>query len=356
MLEFDFESEKKLPVIKVIGVGGGGNNAVNRMIDAGLVNVDFVAANTDSQTLHLSRADIKLQLGMKLTRGRGAGANPEIGKNAAEESREDIERTLNGAELVFITAGMGGGTGTGAAPIVAQMAKEAGALTVGVVTKPFSFEGNKRHKQAEEGIANLKEQVDALIVIPNDRLLSVVDKNTSMTDAFKIADDILRQGVQGISDIIQAEGEANISVDFADVRTIMKNTGAALMGIGIATGDNRSVNAVKAAFSSPLVESNTIEGAKGVLLNFTGGPGLTLFEANEAATIVAELVDKDAEIIFGVVIDERMGEEVKVTIIATGFEKNISFKRGSGGSISSEIEVPPVFTNIELPEFLRERK
>lgn len=317
MLEFDVDIHQ-FAQIKVIGVGGGGSNAVNRMITAGLKGVEFIAVNTDAQALHLSQAEVKLQIGTKLTRGLGAGANPEIGRNAAEESRDDLIKALKGADMVFVTAGMGGGTGTGAAPIVAEVAKEVGALTVGVVTKPFSFEGRKRSQQAIAGIANLKEKVDTLITIPNDRLLQVVDKNTSINEAFRIADDVLRQGVQGISDLIAVPGLINL--DFADVKTIMQNTGSALMGIGIAKGENRAVTAARNAISSPLLETS-IEGAKGVLLNITGGEGLGLFEVNEAAEIIAEAADPEANIIFGAVIDEKLKDEIRVTVIATGFDQ-----------------------------------
>ena len=295
-----------LAKIKVVGVGGGGNNAVNRMIVAGLQGVDFISVNCDAQALLLSKAQNRIQIGEKLTKGLGAGANPEIGQKAAEESREIIIEQLRGADMVFVTAGMGGGTGTGAAPIVAECAREAGALTVGVVTKPFSFEGKRRMNQAEAGIVTLKERVDTLITIPNDRLLQVIDRRTSMIDAFRIADDVLRQGVQGISDLISVPGLIN--ADFADVKTIMSNAGSALMGIGTATGDNKS----------PLLEAS-IEGARGVLFNITGGKDLSLFDVTEASNIITEAVDPDANIIFGAVIDEKLDDEIRVTVIATGF-------------------------------------
>jgi len=317
MLEFDVDIHQ-FAQIKVIGVGGGGSNAINRMIAAGLKGVEFIAVNTDAQALYLSQAEIKIQIGTKLTRGLGAGANPEIGKNAAEESRDELVKALKGADMVFVTAGMGGGTGTGAAPVVAEIAKEIGALTVGVVTKPFTFEGKKRSQQAVTGAGNLKEKVDTLITIPNDRLLQVVDKNTSINEAFRIADDVLRQGVQGISDLIAVPGLINL--DFADVKTIMHNTGSALMGIGTAKGENRAVSAARNAISSPLLETS-IEGAKGVLLNITGGAGLSLFEVNEAAEIIADAADPEANIIFGAVIDENLQEEIRVTVIATGFDQ-----------------------------------
>jgi len=317
MLEFDVDIHQ-FAAIKVIGVGGGGSNAINRMIAAGLKGVEFIAVNTDAQALYLSQAEVKIQIGTKLTRGLGAGANPEIGKNAAEESRDELVKALKGADMVFVTAGMGGGTGTGAAPIVAEIAKEIGALTVGVVTKPFNFEGRKRSQQAVTGACNLKEKVDTLITIPNDRLLQVVDKNTSINEAFRIADDVLRQGVQGISDLIAVPGLINL--DFADVKTIMHNTGSALMGIGTAKGENRAVTAARNAISSPLLETS-IEGAKGVLLNITGGAGLGLFEVNEAAEIIADAADPEANIIFGAVIDENLQDEIRVTVIATGFDQ-----------------------------------
>lgn len=317
MLEFDTNSDQ-LATIKVIGVGGGGNNAVNRMIDHGVEGVEFIAVNTDAQALNLSKAEIKLQIGEKLTRGLGAGANPEVGKKAAEESREQIEEVLKGADMIFVTAGKGGGTGTGAAPVIAQIAKDLGALTVGVVTRPFSFEGVRRQKQAKTGIQSLKESVDTLIVIPNDRLLEIVDKNTPMLEAFREADNVLRQGVQGISDLIAKPGLIN--VDFADVKTIMSDKGSALMGIGVATGENRAVEAAKKAISSPLLETS-IDGAQGVLMNISGGPSLSLFEVQEAADLVTSAADEEVNVIFGNVINENLKEEVIVTVIATGFDE-----------------------------------
>ena len=305
-----------LAKIKVVGVGGGGNNAVNRMITSGLQGVEFIAINCDAQALLLSKAQNRIQIGEKLTKGLGAGANPEIGQKAAEESRELLVDQLRGADMVFVTAGMGGGTGTGAAPIVAECAREAGALTVGVVTKPFSFEGKRRMNQAEAGIVNLKDRVDTLITIPNDRLLQVIDRRTSMLDAFRIADDVLRQGVQGISDLISVPGLIN--ADFADVKTIMSNAGSALMGIGTAKGENGAVAAAEAAIKSPLLEAS-IEGARGVLFNITGGKDLSLFDVTEASNIITEAVDPDANIIFGAVIDEKLDDEIRVTVIATGF-------------------------------------
>ena len=305
-----------LAKIKVVGVGGGGNNAVNRMITSGLQGVEFIAINCDAQALLGSKAQNRIQIGEKLTKGLGAGANPEIGQKAAEESRELLIDQLRGADMVFVTAGMGGGTGTGAAHIVAECAREAGALTVGVVTKPFSFVGKRRMNQAEAGIVNLKDRVDTLITIPNDRLLQVIDRRTSMLDAFRIADDVLRQGVQGISDLISVPGLIN--ADFADVKTIMSNAGSALMGIGTAKGENGAVAAAEAAIKSPLLEAS-IEGARGVLFNITGGKDLSLFDVTEASNIITEAVDPDANIIFGAVIDEKLDDEIRVTVIATGF-------------------------------------
>jgi cell division protein FtsZ len=320
MLEFDTTIDQ-MATIKVIGVGGGGNNAVNRMIEHGVQGVEFIAVNTDAQALNLSKAPTKLQIGAKLTRGLGAGANPEVGKKAAEESKEQIEEALKGADMVFVTAGMGGGTGTGAAPVIAQIARELGALTVGVVTRPFTFEGRKRATQAASGIAAMKEAVDTLIVIPNDRLLEIVDKNTPMLEAFREADNVLRQGVQGISDLIAVPGLINL--DFADVKTIMSNKGSALMGIGIASGENRAAEAAKKAISSPLLETS-IDGAQGVLMNITGGTNLSLYEVQEAADIVASAADQDVNMIFGSVINENLKDEIIVTVIATGFNENVT--------------------------------
>ncbi len=313
-------------VIKVVGVGGGGNNAVNSMVEDNLGLIQFIAVNTDNDTLKLSKADVKLQIGEKLTKGLGAGGNPEVGEKAAEENKEEIAQALKGADMVFVAAGMGGGTGTGAAPVVASVAKELGILTVGVVTRPFNFEGKRRANAAAMGIEKLKEQVDALIVIPNDKLLGLVEKNTTMLEAFKIADDVLRQGVSGISDVIVVPGLINC--DFNDVKAIMENTGYAHMGSGKASGDNRAEEAAKLAISSPLLET-TIDGAKGILLNITGGKSLTLLEANQAAVIVQDHVDPDVNFIFGVVIDESLDDEVYVTIVATDFSnKPGGFKAG----------------------------
>src|SRR5579875_3888965 len=313
------ESGSYLAVIKVVGVGGGGTNAVNRMIDAGLRGVEFIAANTDAQALAMADADIKLNIGHQLTKGLGAGANPEIGQGAAAESRDEIKEALKGADMVFVTAGEGGGTGTGAAPVIAEIAKnEIGALTVGVVTRPFAFEGTQRSRQAQEGIAQLREHVDTLIVIPNEKLLSIVERRTTVLEAFREADNVLRQGVQGITDLITIPGLINL--DFADVRTIMHEAGSALMGIGSASGENRAAEAAKVAISSPLLEES-VEGATGILLNITGGNDLGLFEVNEAAEIVQSASDSNSNIIFGAVIDDTLGDEVRVTVIATGFDK-----------------------------------
>lgn len=349
MLEFDTEISP-LANIKVIGVGGGGNNAVNRMISAGLKGVEFISVNTDAQALNLSRAERKIQIGTKLTKGLGAGANPDIGMKAAEESRDELLQTLRGADMVFVTAGMGGGTGTGGAPVVASVAKEVGALTVGVVTRPFSFEGKKRMTQGEKGIQDLKSQVDTLITIPNDRLLQVVDKSTSIMEAFRIADDILRQGVQGISDLIAVPGLINL--DFADVKTIMYETGSALMGIGSGAGENRAVDAARAAISSPLLETS-IEGARGVLMSITGGADLSLFEVNEAAEIIAQAADPEANIIFGAVIDQAMQDEIRVTVIATGFDSQPVVKKQELGK-SIELR-PMVDGDLDIPAFLRRK-
>jgi cell division protein FtsZ len=304
--------------IKVIGVGGGGGNAVNRMIQAGIKGIEFMVANTDVQAMRNSLAPVRLQIGGKLTKGLGAGANPEIGKQAALEDTDRILEALSGADMIFITTGMGGGTGTGAAPIIASLAAELGALTVAVVTKPFGFEGKRRRIQAEQGIRSLRETVDTLITIPNERLLNFVERATSLNEAFTIADDILRQAVQGISDLITVPGEINL--DFADVKTIMHGMGMALMGTGVSSGEHRAVEAAQRAISSPLLEEASIEGAKGVLINITGGPDMTLFEVHEAASIIQEAADEEANIIFGTVIDPRMKDEVKVTVIATGFD------------------------------------
>src|ERR1700710_738556 len=307
-----------LAVIKVVGVGGGGCNAVNRMIDAGLKGVEFIAVNTDAQALLLSDADVKLDIGRQLTRGLGAGSDPEVGRQAAEEHRDEIEEVLKGSDMIFITAGKGGGTGTGGAPVIAEVAKSIGALTIGVVTRPFSFEGRRRSVQAESGIQKLKEKVDTLIVIPNDRLITVSNDKTSMLNAFKMADEVLLQGVQGITDLITTPGLIN--TDFADVKMIMSNAGSALMGIGYASGEGRALNAARGAISSPLLEAS-IEGARGILLSITGPSDLGLFEVNEAAEVIHGVAHPDANIIFGAVIDDEMGDEVRVTVIAAGFDR-----------------------------------
>jgi len=310
------QSGNYLAVIKVVGIGGGGTNAVNRMVDAGLTGVEFVAVNTDAQALMMCDADVKIHIGSQATRGLGAGADPEVGRAAAHESRDELKEALKGADMIFVTAGEGGGTGTGGAPIIAELARELAALAVGVVPRPFAFEGRKRAQQAELGIQELRDRVDTLIVIENDRLLQVVEKRTSVVEAFRQADDVLRQGVQGITDLITVPGLVNL--DFADVRTIMREAGSALMGIGTAAGENRAAEAARIAVSSPLLETS-IEGATGILLNITGGPEIGLFEVNEAAEVVTSAADQNANVIFGAVIDDAMGDDVRVTVIATGF-------------------------------------
>jgi len=317
---FSFEEDVVSPVrIKVIGVGGAGCNALNTMITSGLARVDFIAANTDLQALDRSRASYKVQLGPERTRGLGAGAKPEVGKDSALESKEQIRECLEGADMVFVTAGMGGGTGTGAAPIVASIARELGILTVGVVTKPFSYEGHRRMMYADEGIRDLRRHVDTLLVIPNQRLLGIVDKATPLLEAFKVADDVLRQAIQGIADVITTTGHVN--VDFADVRTVMSHTGRAVMGMGVARGTNRAIEAAQKAICSPLLEEGSVEGARGVLLNITGGPNMSLHEIEEAATIVQQTADAEANIIVGQVINPDIGDDLVVTVIATGFER-----------------------------------
>jgi len=315
MLEFDIDVAQ-FAQIKVVGVGGAGNNAVNRMVETGLSGVEFISLNTDKQALLLSSANQKIQIGEKITRGLGAGANPDIGQKAADESREEIAQQLKGADLVFVTAGMGGGTGTGAAPVVAEIAREMGILTIGVVTKPFSFEGRPRMANADKGIKNLEASVDTLVVIPNDRLLQAVPKGTSLLDAFRVADDVLKQGIRGISDLISQPSLINL--DFADVRTIMKDRGMAHMGIGMGAGESRAVEAAKQAISSPLLETS-IDGAKAVLINITGDSSLQLSEINDAASLIAQSVDPEANIIFGAGLDDTLKDQVKVTVIATGF-------------------------------------
>jgi len=366
--------------IKVIGVGGAGNNAVDRMIEAGIRNVDFISVNTDKQALDRSKASSKIQIGEKLTRGLGAGANPDIGSQAAEESKAEIAEVLKGADMVFITAGMGGGTGTGAAPIVASTARQLGILTIGVVTKPFTFEGKKRLAQAEKGVNSLKSEVDSLVVIPNDKLLQVIDRKTSMVEAFRMADDVLRQGVQGISDLISVPGLINL--DFADVKKIMIDQGMAHMGIGVASGENRAEDAAKQAIQSPLLET-TIEGARGIIISITGGSDMGLQEANTAAELIERSVDPEAEIIFGANIDDSMGDEIQITVIATGFEKEEERRIGSQyenivaeawkkrnernlSSISSTPSSSSIISNVntgndstdslDIPPFLRNKK
>ena len=343
-----------LAVIKVVGVGGGGTNAVNRMVDAGLSGVEFIAVNTDAQALMVCDADVKIHIGSAATRGLGAGADPAVGLAAAQESRDELKEALKGADMIFVTAGEGGGTGTGAAPVVAELGREIGALTVGVVTKPFGFEGRKRSQQAEQGIESLRDKLETLIVIENDRLLQVVEKQTSVVDAFRMADDVLRQGVQGITGLITVPGLVNL--DFADVRTIMREAGSALMGIGVASGDNRAAEAARAAVSSPLLESS-IEGATGILLNITGGPDIGLFEVNEAAEVVTSAADQYANIIFGAVIDEAMGDELRVTVIATGFGGQRRRRRGGGAEapvpVASDRPEPQGEEGLDVPSFLR---
>src|ERR671912_2014751 len=324
------EASGYLAVIKVVGVGGGGTNAVNRMIDAGLSGVEFIACNTDAQALQMTDADIKLNIGHQLTKGLGAGANPQVGQGAAAESRDDIKEALKGADMVFVTAGEGGGTGTGAAPVIAEIAKEEiGALTVGVVTKPFGFEGTQRTRQAEEGIARLREVVDTLIVIPNEKLLAIVERRTSILDAFRLADDVLRQGVQGITDLITIPGLINL--DFADVRTIMQDAGSALMGIGMGVGESRAMDAASRAVASPLLETS-VEGARSILLSITGGRDMSLWEVNEAAKAVAEAAHPDANIIFGAMVDENVVDQVWVTVVATGYGDQPLQRASSSGS------------------------
>ncbi|MFC6153280.1 cell division protein FtsZ [Nocardioides yefusunii] len=323
-------AQNYLAIIKVVGIGGGGVNAVNRMIEVGLKGVEFIAINTDAQALLMSDADVKLDIGRELTRGLGAGANPDVGARAAEDHSDEIEEVLKGADMVFVTAGEGGGTGTGGAPVVARIARSLGALTIGVVTRPFAFEGRRRANSAEEGISKLREEVDTLIVIPNDRLLSISDRNVSVLDAFKQADQVLLQGVSGITDLITTPGLINL--DFADVKSVMSNAGSALMGIGSARGEDRAVAAAEVAVSSPLLEAS-IEGAHGVLLSIAGGSDLGLFEINEAAALVADAVHPEANIIFGATIDDALGDEVRVTVIAAGFDGGMPKRRESGATL-----------------------
>ena len=344
---------RRYAAIKVVGIGGGGSNAVNRMINAGLRGVEFIAINTDAQALAISNADKKIHIGSKITKGLGAGGDPEVGRQAAEESKEDLFEALEGADMVFVTAGMGGGTGTGGAPIVSEVAREHGALTIGVVTKPFSFEGRRRATVAEEGVRTLKQKVNTVITIPNDRLLQIIDRTATVVEAFRVADDVLRQGVQGIADLITVPGLINL--DFADVRTIMHEAGSALIGIGVASGEDRAIRAAQAAISSPLLETS-MEGARGVLINVTGGLDLGLLEVSEAAQIVKEAADPDANIIFGAVIDDKVDGEVRITVIATGFD--LARKRDDEVAQSPDaIEdgVKALINDLDIPAFLRRR-
>jgi len=362
VLEFDIDMDS-FARLKVVGVGGGGNNAVNRMISAGLRGVEFIAVNTDKQALFLSQANTKIQIGDKLTKGLGAGANPEIGEKAANESRDEIAMAIKDADMVFVTAGMGGGTGTGAAPVIAQISKELGILTVGVVTKPFTFEGKKRMQHAEQGVEALRGVVDTLVTIPNDRLLQIADKKMSLVKAFSLADDVLRQGVQGISDLIAVPGLINL--DFADVKTIMQDTGLAHMGIGRGTGENKAEEAAKQAITSPLLETS-IDGAKGVLMNITGGLDLGLQEVNQAAELIQAAADPDANIIFGAVIDENLKDEIIITVIATGFHQGAEFRKperlfaiGAGGqkteTPAKKLVVDEDSDGPEIPTFLKRK-
>ena len=350
MFQFEEPSEK-LANIKVIGVGGGGNNAVNRMIDAGVRGVNFISVNTDKQHLSTSKAETKFQIGQKLTNGLGAGSKPEIGEKAAEENKQDIAELVEGADMVFITAGMGGGTGTGAAPIIADIAKSMGILTVAVVTKPFMFEGRCRMKNAEMGLKRLKENIDTLVVIPNDKLLEITDKKTTMLEAFAMADDVLRQGIQGISDLIAIPAIMNL--DFADVETIMAGQGLAHMGIGQATGENRALNAVKLAIQSPLLETS-INGARGVLVNITGGISMGIHEVNEAAKLIEEAADPEANLIYGANIDEALGDTVKITVIATGFGESKA-KKPEGEVAESNEKKPESPFDFTIPSFLNKK-
>ncbi len=355
MLDFELDHDE-FAKIKIFGVGGGGNNAVNRMITAGVKGVDFYALNTDKQALKNTLADNKVQIGEKITKGLGAGANPDVGEKSAEESRDEIREALEGADMVFITAGMGGGTGTGAAPVVAEVAQELGLLTVGVVTKPFTFEGIKRSKSAERGIQALKDKVDTLVIIPNDRLLDISDKKTSFAKAFEMADEILKQGVQGISDLISVPNLINL--DFADVKTIMEDKGIAHMGIGIASGDDRATEAAKLAINSPLLETS-IEGAKSVLINITAGNDLGIFEVNEAADLIRDYVSEDANIIFGAGIDDTLKDSVKITVIATEFEDEDNGRTSLRTDSIKETRAPKAkkesTSDLDIPEFLKRR-
>lgn len=351
MADMNMIMQEQPATIKVIGAGGAGNNAVNRMIEVDLKGVEFISVNTDAQALCATQAQTRLQLGEKLTKGLGAGANPEVGQQAAEESREEIMAMLEGSDMVFITAGMGGGTGTGSAPVIASCAKELGALTVAFVTKPFSFEGKKRKLQAEEGIARLKECVDAIIVIPNDRLLQVSEKRTTLKDAFNISNDVLRQGVQGISDLIAVPGDIN--VDFADVKSVMKETGSALMGIGMASGDDAAIKAAEAAIKSPLMETS-ISGARGILFNITGSANLGIFEVTAAAEVVQSIADPEANIIFGTSIDDSLEDAVKVTVIATGFDTDNPANIAK--PVVTSFDRSKANSDLKVPDWMRTKK
>lgn len=369
-LNIEYEDSPPLngATIKVVGIGGAGGNAVNRMIEAQIEGVQFLVANTDVQALKFSRAPLKLQIGSKLTKGLGAGGNPDIGRQSALEDTDKIIEALEGADMVFITTGLGGGTGTGAAPIIASLASELGALTVAVVTKPFGFEGKQRMQQADQGLAELKECVDTVITIPNERLIHTVDKTTTFINAFGVCDDVLRQAVQGISDLITVHGLINL--DFSDVKSIMSGMGMALMGSGSASGENRAVEATQRAISSPLLEESSIEGAKGVLVNITGGNDLTLFEVNEASSIIRDAADQDANIIFGAVLDERMQNEMKITVIATGFENGAARRNEPATTVSlhsyARVSAPPIkpegvtapsieHEDLSIPTFIRKK-
>ncbi len=344
---------RRYAAIKVVGVGGGGSNAVNRMINAGLRGVEFIAINTDAQALAMSNADKKLHVGSKVTKGLGAGGDPEVGRQAAEESKEELYESLDGADMVFVTAGMGGGTGTGGAPIVSEVARELGSLTIGVVTKPFSFEGRRRASAADDGIRLLKQKVNTLITIPNDRLLQIIDRTSTVVEAFRTADDVLRQGVQGIADLITVPGLINL--DFADVRTVMHEAGSALIGIGVGTGEDRAIRAAQAAIASPLLETS-MAGARGVLINITGGLDLGLLEVSEAAQIIKDAADPDANIIFGAVIDDKVDGEIRITVIATGFDASRTAEAQEAQTPGAvEDGVKALMEDLDIPAFLRKR-
>ncbi len=344
---------RRYAAIKVVGVGGGGSNAVNRMINAGLRGVEFIAINTDAQALAMSNADKKLHVGSKVTKGLGAGGDPEVGRQAAEESKEDLYEALDGADMVFVTAGMGGGTGTGGAPIVSEVARELGSLTIGVVTKPFSFEGRRRASAADDGIRLLKQKVNTVITIPNDRLLQIIDRTSTVVEAFRTADDVLRQGVQGIADLITVPGLINL--DFADVRTVMHEAGSALIGIGVGTGEDRAIRAAQAAIASPLLETS-MAGARGVLINITGGLDLGLLEVSEAAQIIRDAADPDANIIFGAVIDDKVDGEIRITVIATGFDASRTVEAQEAQTPGVvEDGVKALMEDLDIPAFLRKR-